>query len=164
MTAAAKGKGAKTASNGKVPAAVGSKGKGKQACKPSDRPVVTVSTETDDAAQGSSKQQAIAISTTTDEDDDEDEFEEVAIPSTSAGAAPITPSRTVSAPGTPASRGTALTGATTPADMTAESGMEGYEGYDMDESEEEDDGVIRVEIGGETPEAKAKRIAMALRK
>jgi hypothetical protein len=33
----------------------------------------------------------------------------------------------------------------------------------VDESEE-DDGVIRVEIGGETSEEKAKRVAMALRK
>lgn len=66
-------------------------------------------------------------------------------------------------PGTPVSRGTAITAATTPGDMTAESGAEGYGEYDEDESEE-DEGVIRVEIGGETPEEKAKRIALSLRK
>lgn len=118
--------------------------------------------ETDNLlAQGNSRQQAIHIaSTTDDEEEDEDEFEEVAIPTISA---PVTPGGTISGPGTPATHATARTGATTPADLTAESGAEGYDGYDVDESDE-DDGVIRVEIGGETPEQKAKRLAMALRK
>lgn len=116
-------------------------------------------TRADRAVKGGSKQRAISIASSSDDDEEDDEFEEVPIPA----AAPVTPGGTASYPGTPASRGTALTGATTPADLTAESGAEGYEGYDVDESEE-DDGVIRVEIGGETPEEKAKRVAIALRK
>ena len=43
-----------------------------------------------------------------------------------------------------------------------------YAGYDEGGSDREDgsgdDGVIRVEFGGETPEQRAKRIALALRK
>lgn len=90
------------------------------------------------------------------EEDEEDDFEEVAIPS----AGPST------APGTPGTPGRAVTGVSTPGtNTTAPSIDDDYAGYGEEEDEEkEDDGVIRLEFGGETPEEKAKRIALALRK
>lgn len=77
-----------------------------------------------------------------DDDDDEDEFEEVEIPA--AGSA--------SMPGTPAT-GT-----------LADFGTSAGEGGHSDSDEEGDNQVIRLEIGGETEEEKAKRIALAMRK
>jgi xeroderma pigmentosum group C-complementing protein len=48
---------------------------------------------------------------------------------------------------------------------TAPSIDDDYAGYGEEEGDEDaDDGVIRLEIGGETAEEKAKRIAFALRK
>lgn len=50
---------------------------------------------------------------------------------------------------------------------TAPSVDDDFEGFGEDDGEEEEgagDGVIRVELGGESEEAKAKRIALALRK
>ncbi len=69
-------------------------------------------------------------------------------------------------PGTPRTPGTR---ATTPGTVTtAPSVDDDYEGYGEEgsggEREEVQDGVIRLEIGGETPEQRAKRIALALRK
>ncbi|BEI91040.1 uncharacterized protein CcaverHIS019_0311100 [Cutaneotrichosporon cavernicola] len=77
-----------------------------------------------------------------DGDEEEDEFEEVEIPAATSA----------SMPGTPA------TG--TPADVGTSAGEGGY----PDTDEEDDNQVIRLEIGGETEEEKAKRIAMAMRK
>lgn len=103
-------------------------------------------------------------------DDESDDFEEVAIPTTpgsrvksaNASAGPSSPypySRT----GTPNTPGTNLTAANTPAPTTA--GETDEDPYAEDEeSGDEGGGVIRLEIGGETPEEKAKRIALALRK
>ncbi|KAK8858825.1 hypothetical protein IAR55_003055 [Kwoniella newhampshirensis] len=95
--------------------------------------------------------------------DEEDEFEEVPIPD-SAG-----PSSPYPGPGTPTTPGTNLTHGTTPGGSvtTAPSVDDNFNGYGDDESgegSEEDDGVIHLEIGGETAEEKAKRIALALRK
>lgn len=109
----------------------------------------------------------IVIHSTTDEDNDEDgdddeeeddEMEEVAIP---GEAGPSSPYST-----TPQTGGTAMTG--TPGTVgTPGSIDEAYGGYGEGSDEEEgeaDDGVIRLEFGGETPEEKAKRIALAMRK
>ena len=78
----------------------------------------------------------------------------MAIPS----ASPSTPG------GTP---GGGLSAANTPGtNTTAPSVDDDYAGYgeDDDEDEKEDSGVIRVEFGGETPEEKARRIMLELRK
>lgn len=83
-----------------------------------------------------------------DDDEDEDEFEEVEIP-VAAGSA--------SMPGTPTSG--------TPADVgTSAAAGDGGGGYSDSDSEEDANQVIRLEIGGETEEQKAKRIALAMRK
>lgn len=102
----------------------------------------------------------ISVDATSDEaeteEDEEDDFEEVPIPQ----AGPSSPY-----PETPK---TMLIGGTaTPGDVgTPASVEEAYAGYGegSEDEDEEDDGVIRLEIGGETPEEKAKRIAMAMRK
>lgn len=81
--------------------------------------------------------------------DEEDEFEEVDIPGSNVGS---------SAPGTPGSVATGADGADTTVDVSAVS---------ESESEEEADGeeqVIRLELGGETAEEKAKKLAWAMRK
>lgn len=102
---------------------------------------------------------------------DEDDFEEVPIPitpaarsvaGTNASAGPSSPYPNRGTP-TATTPGTNLTAHNTPAPTTAgETDEDPY--AEDDESAVEGDGVIRLEIGGETPEEKAKRIAMALRK
>ena len=93
-------------------------------------------------------------------EEEEDEFEEVPIPSVAGPSSPF--------PGTPNTGGN-LTRGTTPGTVTtAPSVDDNYDGYQDEASGEEDqpggDGIIRLEIGGETPEDRAKRIALALRK
>jgi hypothetical protein len=109
------------------------------------------------AKQGSTSQTAISIPSEDEEDEDDDDFEEVAIPGAST---PITP-------GT----GTGRQGSvmdTPGTNTTAPSIDDNFDGYgDEDEEEEEGgekDDVIRLEIGGENEEEKAKRIALAMRK
>jgi hypothetical protein len=80
--------------------------------------------------------------------------------SANASAGPSSPYPT-SQPGTPHTNRTART---TPAATTAGETDEDPYAEDDDEKSEDGDGVIRLEIGGETPEEKAKRIALALRK
>lgn len=101
--------------------------------------------------------------------DSSDDFEEVPIPTTpgaraksqNASAGPSSPYPYSAA--TPTTPGTNVTARNTPAATTAGETDEDPYAEDDDE-EEEGDGVIRLEIGGETPEEKAKRIALALRK
>lgn len=84
--------------------------------------------------------------------DDEEDFEEVPIPS----AGPSSPFRTPV--------GTDRTAEGTPGTLTsAPSVDDDYAGYG-ESSEGEEEEVIRLEIGGETEEEKAKRIALAMRK
>ncbi|GMK53781.1 hypothetical protein CspeluHIS016_0103670 [Cutaneotrichosporon spelunceum] len=85
-------------------------------------------------------------------DEEEDEFEEVEIPTAASTSTPGTPVGRSVATGSP--------GTGTPADMGVTAGEGGY----PDTDEEDDNQVIRLEIGGETEEEKAKRIAMAMRK
>lgn len=100
----------------------------------------------------------------------DDDFEEVPIPTTPGGriksanasAGPSSP-YPYSHPGTPNTPGTNMTARTSPAPTTAGETEEDPYAED-DESADEGDGVIRLEIGGETEEQKAKRIALALRK
>lgn len=112
-------------------------------------------------AKGGSSHTAISIPSE-DEEEDEDDFEEVPIPSDVAGPS--------SQPGTPGSSIRHRTDVDTPGtNTTAPSIDDDFEGYGEEEDGEEgeeqgDDGVIRVELGGETEEEKAKRIALALRK
>ncbi|WVF68799.1 hypothetical protein IAT40_003571 [Kwoniella sp. CBS 6097] len=104
------------------------------------------------------------ITISSDEDEDEeDDFEEVPIPSAAGPSSPY--------PGTPTTPGTNLTHATTPGTVTTAPSIDddfgGYgegSGMDDDSADEKDDGVIHLEIGGETAEEKAKRIALAMRK
>ncbi|WVR06564.1 hypothetical protein IAU60_003595 [Kwoniella sp. DSM 27419] len=103
----------------------------------------------------------ISVSSGTDDQDEDDDFEEVPIPATAGPSSPY--------PGTPTTPGTALTHATTPGTVTTapsiDDDFDGYGGADGGESEDDnDDGVIHLEIGGETAEEKAKRIALAMRK
>ncbi|WVQ96321.1 hypothetical protein IAU59_003425 [Kwoniella sp. CBS 9459] len=98
-----------------------------------------------------------------DEGDEEDDFEEVPIPSAAGPSSPY--------PGTPTTPGTNLTHGTTPGTVTTAPSIDddfgGYgegSGLDEDSADEKDDGVIHLEIGGETAEEKAKRIAFAMRK
>ncbi|WVQ84392.1 hypothetical protein IAT38_006544 [Cryptococcus sp. DSM 104549] len=86
-------------------------------------------------------------------DDDEDDFEEVPIP---ASAGPSSPFPTT--PGTNGTHGTR----TAPGSVDPAGNDEEEE--DESDEEEEGDGVIHLEIGGETAEEKAKRIALAMRK
>lgn len=115
-------------------------------------------TQAESSRNGSSTA-PISIEGTSDEaetdGDEEDDFEEVPIPQ----AGPSSPY-----PETPKTTATGATG--TPGDVgTPASVEEVYAGYGEDsEEDEEDDGVIRLKFGGETPEEKAKRIAMAMRK
>lgn len=94
--------------------------------------------------------------------DEDEDFEEVPIPAVAGPSSPY--------PGAPTTPGTNLTHAGTPGTITtAPSVDDDYGGYGEDGSEGEEeggseDGVIRLEIGGETPDARAKRIALALRK
>lgn len=111
------------------------------------------------AKQGQTSNTAISIPSEDEDEDDEDDFEEVAIPGQGGpSSAPTTPARHQSvATDTPG------TGTNT----TAPSIDDNFDGFD-DEEEEEDAGkgdeVIRLEIGGENEEEKAKRIALAMRK
>lgn len=106
---------------------------------------------------------SIALSRTPapDDDDDEDDLEEVPIPL----AGPSSPY-----PGTPTTQGTNLTRATnTPG--TIDTGDDSDEdeagvysdGHDINTGEEVA-GVLTLEIGGETPEERERRIALAMRK
>jgi hypothetical protein len=90
-----------------------------------------------------------------DDEDDEEDFEEVPIPS----AGPSSPF-----PGTPQTAGTIRTAEGTPGTLTSAPSIDDdYAGYG-ESSEGEEEEVIRLEIGGETEEEKAKRIALAMRK
>jgi len=107
------------------------------------------------AKQGQTSQTAISIPSEDEEDEDEDDFEEVAIPGAST---PITP-------------GTGRQGSvmdTPGTNTTAPSIDDNFDGYGDEEEEGEEGGekddVIRLEIGGENEEEKAKRIALAMRK
>ena len=100
---------------------------------------------------------AVAIGS---ENEDED-FEEVPIPSAADQSSPY--AGTPATPGTYPSQGRTASIPTSPRTMDDE-----YAGYDAEQDDEEenhgqDDG-IRLEIGGESPEERAKRIAFALRK
>ncbi|KAK4687165.1 xeroderma pigmentosum group C-complementing protein, partial [Tremellales sp. Uapishka_1] len=99
---------------------------------------------------------AISVHSSASSDEDDD-FEEVPVPDLRTS---------MSAPGTPTTPGSVLN-ATTPGTMTTAPSIDNdYEGYGEGGSEEEaeEDGVIRLEFGGETAEEKAKRIALAMRK
>lgn len=106
------------------------------------------------AKQGRTSQTAISIpSEDEDQDEDEDDFEEVAIPGAST---PVTPAR-----------GQSVATNTPGTNTTAPSIDDDFDGYGDEEEEEEGgekDDVIRLEIGGENDEEKAKRIALAMRK
>jgi hypothetical protein len=109
--------------------------------------------------QGQTSQTAISIPSDEDiedEDEDEDDFEEVAIPDQAGpSSAPTTPAgHLVSAVNTPGTNTTA---------PSIDDDFEGF-GEDDDEEGEKQDEVIRLEIGGENEEEKAKRIALAMRK
>lgn len=105
------------------------------------------------AKQGNTSHTAISIPSEDEEDEDEDDFEEVAIPGAST---PITPGRQGSVVNTPGTN------------TTAPSIDDNFDGYGDEEEEGEEGGekddVIRLEIGGENEEEKAKRIALAMRK
>ena len=97
-----------------------------------------------------------------EDDDDEDELEEVEIPAATEGS-----STRHATPATPHTLGS--TTMETPGALTTDidtGGEEHYDYADLDDDEEtgEPEPVIQLEIGGETPEEKAKRIAMAMRK
>jgi hypothetical protein len=108
------------------------------------------------AKQGQTSNTAISIPSEDEDDEDEDDFEEVAIPGQGGpSSAPTTPARHQSvATDTPGTN------------TTAPSIDDNFDGFD--EGEEDDAGkgdeVIRLEIGGENEEEKAKRIALAMRK
>lgn len=85
-----------------------------------------------------------------DDDEDEDDLEEVEIP----------PTASASMPGTPASGVGSAANYGGGSDVNGGGGAGGYNSTD----DEEDAQVIRLEIGGETEEEKAKRIALAMRK
>ena len=94
------------------------------------------------------------------ENEDED-FEEVPIPSAANPSSPYvgTPTTTGRNP----SQGHTASLPTSP--FSVNDDYAGYDDQQDDENEDEgQDDVIRLEIGGETPEEKAKRIAFALRK
>ena len=95
----------------------------------------------------------------------DDDFEEVPIPAVAGPSSPY--------PGTPTTLDTNRTRPGTPGTITtAPSVDDDYAEYGRDEVSDADDhgvdkgdsGVIRLEIGGETAEQKAKRAALALRK
>ncbi|OCF37288.1 hypothetical protein I316_01197 [Kwoniella heveanensis BCC8398] len=105
----------------------------------------------------------ITISSDGDEEDEDDDFEEVPIPSAAGPSSPY--------PGTPTTPGTNLTHGTTPGTVTTAPSIDddfgGYgeeSGGDDSADENDEDGVIHLELGGETAEDKAKRIALAMRK
>jgi hypothetical protein len=105
------------------------------------------------AKQGRTSHTAISIaSASASEEEDEDDFEEVAIPGAST---PVTPAR-----------GQSVATDTPGTNTTAPSIDDDFEGYGDEEEQEggEKDDVIRLEIGGENEEEKAKRIALAMRK
>ncbi|KAL7420524.1 hypothetical protein Q5752_004474 [Cryptotrichosporon argae] len=120
----------------------------------------------------------IVVDDDEDVDEDEDEFEEVAIPSGPTTSAPGTPlTRGTSTAGTPGAftDDTGGTGLTDGLDTDGTDGIEEVDGVDdagidlgdLDEpsqSQKQGDEVIRLEIGGETDEQKARRIALAMRK
>lgn len=89
------------------------------------------------------------------------------MPTTPAARSNATAGPSSPYPGTPTTPGTNLTAATTPGGGTT-AGDTDADPYGDDEDDEDSgedgDGVIRLEIGGETPEEKAKRIALATRK
>lgn len=113
--------------------------------------------------QGRTSQTAISIPSDGEEaEDDEDEFEEVEIPAGQAG-----PSSGPNTPGTGGSRQQSVAVDTPGTNTTAPSIDDDFDGFGDDDEEEggeQDDGVIRVEFGGENEEEKAKRIALAMRK
>ncbi|WVQ65333.1 uncharacterized protein L199_003509 [Kwoniella botswanensis] len=116
-----------------------------------------------DKGKGKAKETSAPLSVhtiTSDEDNEDDDFEEVPIPSVAGPSSPY--------PGTPTTNGNITAGTTPRTNTSAPSidyDLEGYGGdSDAESGEGEDDGVIHLEIGGETAEEKAKRIALALRK
>jgi hypothetical protein len=134
------------------------KGKGK--AKGQSLPVLIVCPTELATAPLPSSVRPISVHSTADEDEEEDDFEEVPIPSGPSSPYPDTPGS-----------GTNVTRHTTPGTVTTAPSVDDNFGDRDDEGESsasgsgtEGDGVIRVEIGGETPEEKAKRIALALRK
>lgn len=112
--------------------------------------------------KGNSTQTAISIPSEDEdeEEEDEDDFEEVPIPNATAGPS--------SQPGTPSSAIRPGLDVDTPGtNTTAPSVDDDFEEFAEDDEEAEEgggDGIIRVELGGESAEAKAKRIALALRR
>ena len=104
----------------------------------------------------------ISVHSSSAENDEEDDLVEVPIPSVAGPSSPY--------PGTPTTPGN-LTKPTTPATGTTAPSIDddcaGYgEGDDGNEegTQGTEAGVIRLEIGGELPEDRAKRISMAMRK
>ncbi|WVW84955.1 hypothetical protein I302_106991 [Kwoniella bestiolae CBS 10118] len=99
-------------------------------------------------------------SVSSEDENEDDDFEEVPIPSAAGPSSPY--------PVTPTTNGHITAGTTPGTATTAPSIDYDLEGYDRDSDDEsgegEDDGVIHLEIGGETAEEKAKRIALAMRK
>lgn len=112
------------------------------------------------AKQGQTSNTAISIPSASEDEDeeDEDDFEEVAIPGQGQGG----PS---SAPTTPARQGSVAID-TPGTNTTAPSIDDNFDGFDEEEEDDagKGDEVIRLEIGGENDEEKAKRIALAMRK
>ncbi|WWC88411.1 uncharacterized protein L201_003322 [Kwoniella dendrophila CBS 6074] len=112
--------------------------------------------------KGKAKQSSVPRSIQTissDDEDEEEDFEEVPIPSAAGPSSPY--------PGTPNTTGNITAGNTPGTNTTAPSidyDLEGYGDSDDESGDGENDGVIHLEIGGETAEEKAKRIALALRK
>jgi len=116
----------------------------------------------------SSAPKAAKIYHPSDEDEDDD-FEEVAVPATATTSSPYPGTPTTAANHTnPATPGTVTTAPSIDDDFDADSRVESGSEVAAESDDAEDDmataGVIRVEIGGETIEERAKRIAMALRK
>lgn len=103
------------------------------------------------------------------EAEDDDDFEEVPMPvSTGISTVSIGTAFAESTPinDTPTSLPQAMGGDRTPGNLVADSESDGYGEYHDDEDNEStpEEDAIRVEIGGETAESKAKRLALALRK
>lgn len=96
----------------------------------------------------------ITIPSSPENVEEDDEFEEVAIPI--AGPSTV--------PGTPGTPMTPYSMSTPNVNGTSVAVSDDEHGYMDEEEEEEEEQVIRLEIGGETPEEKAKRLALAMRK
>ncbi|CAD6566755.1 MAG: hypothetical protein TREMPRED_002955 [Tremellales sp. Tagirdzhanova-0007] len=151
-TTAARNAGVLASSGAKAPPSVGSNAKRRTAPKPPRSLLV------DGKAPALNIEPIVVASMSENEDED---FEEVPIPSAANPSSPYvgTPTTTGRNP----SQGHTASLPTSP--FSVNDDYAGYDDQQDDENEDEgQDDVIRLEIGGETPEEKAKRIAFALRK